>query len=309
MHHYTCGKTPLRRILALLMVLTLFAGCVVGPTATQTPGATADANPNQSTPQVMGTATPGLTGEKDRPFEFSGALERLDPWMVAGVTIETDPSTEIETGLQLGDLVKVEGVIRPDGVWVAAEIKRITDPADSKLTLVGPVLSMDPWVIDGLPFIVTAETVINGEISVGMLVRVEAVRLEDGAWQALKIAPVEDFSWSGGCITLRAVVVSVEGDQVQLQGLPLITLTEAIEVTGDLAANQMVEVVICFEPPQTIQIVSITVISVVEPQPDQTEEKVTLCHKPNTPAQKTLTLPRAAVAGHLGHGDTLGACP
>jgi hypothetical protein len=34
----------------------------------------------------------------------------------------------------------------------------------------------------------------------------------------------------------------------------------------------------------------------------------TLCHKPGTPAEKTMNLPNSAVAGHLGHGDTVGAC-
>lgn len=37
-------------------------------------------------------------------------------------------------------------------------------------------------------------------------------------------------------------------------------------------------------------------------------EEVTICHKPGTPAQHTLTLPAPAVRGHLGHGDRLGAC-
>jgi hypothetical protein len=35
---------------------------------------------------------------------------------------------------------------------------------------------------------------------------------------------------------------------------------------------------------------------------------VVLCHKPGTPAQKTMTLPASAVGGHLGHGDRLDAC-
>jgi hypothetical protein len=35
---------------------------------------------------------------------------------------------------------------------------------------------------------------------------------------------------------------------------------------------------------------------------------VTICHKPGTPAEQTKTLPIAALTGHLGHGDTLGAC-
>ncbi|MCV0366220.1 MAG: choice-of-anchor C family protein [Nitrosopumilus sp.] len=36
--------------------------------------------------------------------------------------------------------------------------------------------------------------------------------------------------------------------------------------------------------------------------------KVTICHKPDTPAEKTLRVPEAALKGHLKHGDTLGPC-
>jgi len=37
-------------------------------------------------------------------------------------------------------------------------------------------------------------------------------------------------------------------------------------------------------------------------------EKVTLCHKPGTPAAKTLTVADRAVEAHLAHGDSLGPC-
>lgn len=37
-------------------------------------------------------------------------------------------------------------------------------------------------------------------------------------------------------------------------------------------------------------------------------ERVTICHKPGTPAQKELTLPHPAAASHLRHGDTAGPC-
>jgi hypothetical protein len=36
---------------------------------------------------------------------------------------------------------------------------------------------------------------------------------------------------------------------------------------------------------------------------------ISICHKPGTPAEKTLLLPESAIPGHLGHGDTLGSCP
>ena len=38
---------------------------------------------------------------------------------------------------------------------------------------------------------------------------------------------------------------------------------------------------------------------------------VTICHRApgNPPRVQTITVDAAAVAGHLNHGDTLGACP
>lgn len=39
------------------------------------------------------------------------------------------------------------------------------------------------------------------------------------------------------------------------------------------------------------------------------EAFVTICHKPGTPAEQTKVIPNSALNGHLGHGDTMGACP
>lgn len=36
---------------------------------------------------------------------------------------------------------------------------------------------------------------------------------------------------------------------------------------------------------------------------------MTMCHKPNTPAEKTIQVPLPAVGAHLKHGDILGPCP
>lgn len=44
-------------------------------------------------------------------------------------------------------------------------------------------------------------------------------------------------------------------------------------------------------------------------QPPGPPDRVTVCHKPGTPVQKTLTLPRKTAEKHIAnHGDTLGAC-
>lgn len=38
------------------------------------------------------------------------------------------------------------------------------------------------------------------------------------------------------------------------------------------------------------------------------DDKVVICHKPGTSAEKTKKVPESAVNAHLGHGDTLGPC-
>jgi hypothetical protein len=38
------------------------------------------------------------------------------------------------------------------------------------------------------------------------------------------------------------------------------------------------------------------------------QQKVIICHKPGTPAEKTKEVPQSAVDGHLRHGDRLGPC-
>src|SRR5687768_9986113 len=60
----------------------------------------------------------------DSTFELTAELESLDPWIVAGQTLETNESTEIEDGLQVGDMVHVRGLILDDGTWVAYSIER-----------------------------------------------------------------------------------------------------------------------------------------------------------------------------------------
>jgi len=53
----------------------------------------------------------------------------------------------------------------------------------------------------------------------------------------------------------------------------------------------------------------VTVATKAPPTPTATAEKwVTICHKPGTPAEKTMNVPQSAVNGHQGHGDYLGEC-
>jgi hypothetical protein len=258
--------------------------------------------------------------DEEPTFEFTGAIESIDPWVVAGIPFETHEWTEIEPGLAVGDLVRVKGRILEDGVWVAFEIEQLDDEAALRIVLVGPVSSIDPWIVSGIPLAVDQDTVIEGEIVVGMLVRVEIIILPDGTWRVVEIRPFQGFGGGLGCLTFTGVVVDVDGDQLQLVGWPPLTLGDDVQLAGELEPNSIVLFQICFADDMTLRVVYIIVIYTPEPvvvpsQPPLAEppggegNKVTVCHKPDGKNPHTITIARSALPAHLAHGDILGPCP
>src|SRR5688572_20079008 len=251
-------------------------------------------------------------------FELVGPLEGMDPWVIAGTTVQTNESTQIADGLQVGNLVRVRGTILENGTWLAYSIEPAEEQIDPIIVLIGRVDSVDPWVVNGITLNVTADTIITGEITPGMLVRVEILLLEDGTWEVLSITPLGDVTETEGCISVVATVVSVSENEIQFLGWPSLPLGSDVTIESEagqtgvvLSPNQPVLVVLC---PSDGQIVIVQIIVIVVDPPDQGEtpgggEKVLVCHKPDKKGGKTLSLPQSAVPAHLGHGDTLGPCP
>ena len=255
----------------------------------------------------------------DSTFELTTALESLDPWTVAGQTLETNESTDIEDGLQVGDLVHVRGLILDDGTWVAYSIERAEEEeTQPTIVIIGVVSSVDPWIVNGITLNVTETTDIQGDITVGMLVRVEILLLPNGTWQVLSIAPLGDLTEVPECATVIATVVAVNGDQVQFLGWPSVTLDEDVVIEGEdgaitLSPDQKVIAVVCPSEDGQIVIVQIIIINITPDDDGEAPaegEKALVCHKPNNKkGGKTLSISTSAVPAHLGHGDTLGACP
>lgn len=264
-------------------------------------------------------------------FELVGTLKSINPWVVAGTTLETNETTRIQDGLQVGDLVRVKGTVLEGGKWVAYSIERAEEQTNPNPTIVfiGKVTSTDPWVVNGITLNVTADTVITGTITVGMLVRVEILLSEDGTWEVLSITSLGDFTEVNGCVTVAATIVSVTADEIQFVGWPSMPLGSEVKIEsgggdenqeGDeqqgtviLSPNQNVLVVLCPSDDHQIVITQIIVIVINLPdeegnEPSSGGEKVLVCHKPKKNAH-TLSLPPSAVPAHLGHGDTLGPCP
>ena len=173
----------------------------------------------------------------DSAFDVTATLESTDPWKVAGVTLETNESTRIEEGLQVGDLVRVRGIILEDGTWLANSIERAAEQVDPIIILIGRVDSVDPWVVSGIELNVTEDTDIQGTITPGMFVRVEILLSPDGAWEVLSIAPLGEFEEDPDCGVVVATVISVEGNEIQLTGWPVVTLGESVKIGNNEGAE------------------------------------------------------------------------
>ncbi|HKI53779.1 MAG TPA: DUF5666 domain-containing protein [Anaerolineales bacterium] len=265
-------------------------------------------------------------------FELVGDLESIDPWIVAGTTLETNESTQIEDGLETGDLVRVLGTVLEDGTWLAYSIKLAEEQTDPIIVLIGVVDSVDPWSVNGISLNVTDETDIQGDIAPGMIVRVEILLLEDGTWEVLSIAPLGESTETTGCVTVVATIISVEGNEIQFLGWPTtVTLNvddennqgneednqgedegnENTNVEITLEAGQVVQAVVCISDDGQLIIVQIILLDNDEVANDGAGngEKVLICHKPDKKGGHTLSVASPAVPAHLAHGDKLGACP
>lgn len=249
--------------------------------------------------------------DETHAFEFIGEIDTIDPWQVEGIKFETREWTEIDEGLKVGDSVLVRGHILPDGTWVAFEIRLY----DKSLTtfLVGRVFSMNPWIVGGVHLTVTTETHITGTITVGMLVRVELELQEDGTQKVISIQPLEGFTWTLGCQEFIVTVVGVEGGEIEVEGWPALPMAEDVEIKGDVQPGSIALVIICFNEDGTVNVSFIFILDNLElEEPEENQEgenqKVDICHKPNTRAEHTINVSESAVPAHLGHGDYLGTC-
>lgn len=250
-------------------------------------------------------------------FDMTAELESTDPWKAAGMTFETNESTQIEEGLQIGDLVHVQGFILEDGTWLANSIEHAGEQTSPIIILIGKVDSVDPWVVNGIQLNVTGDTDIQGTITPGNFVRVEILLSQDGTWEVLSITSLDNLEENPDCTTIVATVLDVKGDEIQLSNWPIITLDKTVKIeneSGDeenLSSHQVVLLVVCPSGENQIVIVQIIILnsSNDESTNQEGEEKVLICHKPDKKGGHTLNIASPAVPAHLAHGDTLGPCP
>lgn len=258
--------------------------------------------------------------DEEAHFEFTGPVESIDPWVVAGVSLTTDSFTEIDSGIDVGDLVYVQGRILSDGSWLASAIRLLSDE-EATFTIIGTVDDMDPWIVSGVELATDENTLIDDDIEAGTLVLAQGIILPDGTLLAALIKSLEDIDDDAGCFTITTVVTGINGNKLSLKGLPPVSLDDDIIVDGDLLPNTTVSITVCINQDGSIIVISIIVIIYVPPPPlippvpppdnGQPSGKVTICHYPpgNPDNRHTITVGFPAwINGHSGHGDTYGPC-
>jgi hypothetical protein len=263
--------------------------------------------------------------ETQREFVIVGRVQSRDPWVVDGIAFETNARTEIDDGIQVGDRVRVEGRIREDGRWVAREIQLLDDNDDEekprRFAFTGVVSSINPWIVGGVPLTVDANTIIEGEVTVGALVRVRGVILPDGTWLAQKIKRLDR---NLGCLNLSTAVRQVDADQVVLLDWQTVKLGEGVSVQGEVKFATIVVIFGCVREDGTLIVVNVVVIYqldrlpiiIIPPPPDDDGAsgggKIVICHRHQgeSGGTETITVDWSAwINAHSRHGDTLGPCP
>jgi hypothetical protein len=259
-------------------------------------------------------------------FELVGRLENTNPWTVGGRTVATNGSTQIAQGLHTGDLVRVRGASLENGSWLAYSIEPAGEQPSQTIVLTGKVTSLNPWVVNEITLNVTNDTVINGDIQPGKLVRAEILLQDDGTREVLSISQLGDVPSTSGCATVVATIESVNGNQIKFLGWPEPVAVNAPTSYGNdndnggepnldlstLKPGQQVLVVVCASGNNQLVITKIIVVNNDEGGNNNESEdggKVLVCHKPGKKGGHTISIASAAVPAHLGHGDKLGACP
>lgn len=212
--------------------------------------------------------------EQSATFSIAGRIQSIDPWIVAHIPFETRPWTAIDDDIDDDDIVRVHGIILADGRWVAHSIDEIDDDDDDNDTIVlmGVLSSIDPWIVNGLQLVVGSETVIVGNPVVGMQVMVRIRLIGDGEWQLLSIRPLIP-NFGIGCFVVNTAVVGLQGNQLNLQNWPALTLNDDLQIEGVLEPNSIVNLPICFGIDGTVIIIGPIIIIhqpiiiIVPPQP------------------------------------------
>lgn len=139
-------------------------------------------------PLALPLASPTLAQDDPAEVEFVGPIQAVDgtTLTVGGLSVDIS-AAQVRTPLALDALVRVEGVLLPDGSIVAREVRAATLPDEAEFVGLVDALTAEAVVVSGLSFDVRAAEVGPG-VAVGARVKVHATLSTEGVWVARQVA-------------------------------------------------------------------------------------------------------------------------
>ena len=115
-------------------------------------------------------------------FEFIGQVTHINPWIVSGITFTVNSSTTIESGIVVGDRVRVTGVVQPDGSLLAQRIELVDEELGCTEIRVKIVAINGHQLVlsDGQTIDLTDKIEIEGQLQVSAVVIIRLCVRADG---------------------------------------------------------------------------------------------------------------------------------
>jgi hypothetical protein len=116
------------------------------------------------------------------PARWTGVLTETHPglWKVQDLNVIIDPGTQLVGQIDPGVVVVVDGLLQADGALSADRISVRQFQVSGRLERAGPGI----WTLDGTPFQVTAETILEGEALPGSQAFLILVKTNTGDFEA-----------------------------------------------------------------------------------------------------------------------------
>jgi hypothetical protein len=150
-------------------------------------------------------------GQNSNGTEFTGVVESInsDNWVIAGKTFAVTSQTEIKGAIAIGDPVKVHVFTASDGTMTVSEIELAAGAINSgnsgngmsaddmKLTGILEQIGLDQYVIGGQVVLITPQTILDSNLVIGSMVKVELIVNPDGTLTAKEIETINGSKSDG----------------------------------------------------------------------------------------------------------------
>jgi hypothetical protein len=201
-----------------------------------------------------------ISSEKEGlEFKLYGLVEKMElsTWVISGETINVSQNAMIEPGIQIGDVVEVEGYL-VNGTMRAYEITKEdstssgSSASEHEYEFYGLVESLgtNKWVIDGKTVEINNQTELKGTFSLGDLVKVHVLKTADGQFTAREIEHESEVMGNNSSgehqsgeneVEFKGFVEEIQAGMWVVAGITVI-FGDNFSVTEDIQVGDYVEV-------------------------------------------------------------------